>query len=263
MTRQLSEISTSIPKGTTFCRTIIVNPRSHVLQIPQWHQVFLVQSGLVWVETQGQRWSMQAPWVALIKRGTTITVETKTAATLTIVDFDNCVAEVPDTWTCRTFPADELLTQLFCHATRWDGMRTLDHMGAVFFQTLSLICLERARVPMSFSLPVGKSESIRRAMAFTQENLDNPLSRTEVANRAGLSTRTLTRHFRNEVGMSWRQYLRTLRMFRAAQLLAEEGPSISEICYAVGFENHSAFTRSFEAFYGQTPTQYRRRISKG
>ncbi len=52
------------------------------------------------------------------------------------------------------------------------------------------------------------------------------------------------------------EFLRNYRLKRAAQLLEQQGGSVTEIAYAVGFGSLSYFTRSFKELYGQSPTEY-------
>jgi AraC-like DNA-binding protein len=44
-------------------------------------------------------------------------------------------------------------------------------------------------------------------------------------------------------------------------LLTDNGPTVLQVAATVGFESHSAFTRAFTAYTGQTPTAYRHRVT--
>ena len=73
-----------------------------------------------------------------------------------------------------------------------------------------------------------------------------------------MTPRSLARRFATEMGMTWRQALRRLRMIHALELLAEGTGSITETAFAVGYTSLSAFNIAFLEFVGETPTSYRR-----
>ena len=67
-----------------------------------------------------------------------------------------------------------------------------------------------------------------------------------------MSTRTLQRLFRNEVGVdadSWRQQV---RLTRAIAYLTD-GKSVKQVAFAVGYSQPSAFVAAFRRVYGKTP----------
>ena len=86
---------------------------------------------------------------------------------------------------------------------------------------------------------------------------------TEVTRAVGVSERTLRRLFSTQLNMSWRSYLLRARILRAMAMLAHPGRSVLEVSIAVGFDDPSAFARSFAAHCGETPSAYKRRVGAG
>ncbi len=78
------------------------------------------------------------------------------------------------------------------------------------------------------------------------------------ASRLGMSSRSLTHHFRAVTGVSRQQYLQDLRLGEARRLLAESEESITSIAFACGFEDLSNFFRAFRAQEKVSPTQWRK-----
>ncbi len=74
-----------------------------------------------------------------------------------------------------------------------------------------------------------------------------------------IGPRQLQRKVKSLLGMSPTQYVRVLRLKRGAQLLEQQAGTVSEIAYRVGYNHARHFTRSFTAFFGMTPTEYRDR----
>ena len=69
------------------------------------------------------------------------------------------------------------------------------------------------------------------------------------------------RLIKNKTGMTYSAYVQKFRLDRAGQLLASSSKSIEEIAEAVGYHNKGYFYKIFQARYGMTPSQYRKKES--
>ncbi len=78
-----------------------------------------------------------------------------------------------------------------------------------------------------------------------------------IASAVGQSPRSLSRSFAKDLGMTWGQALRRLRMIRAVEALAASDASVLNVALAVGYGSLSAFNAAFLDFTGQTPSAYR------
>jgi transcriptional regulator GlxA family with amidase domain len=94
--------------------------------------------------------------------------------------------------------------------------------------------------------------------AWALERLDRPLSMTELAERAGMSVRTLSRRFREEVGMSPGRWLIRQRVDRARQLLETSDLPIDQIARMAGFGTSVSLRQHLHAALGVSPMAYRR-----
>jgi len=56
--------------------------------------------------------------------------------------------------------------------------------------------------------------------------------------------------------MTPNEFIQSMRMKRAAQLLEQNKLSVSQICYKVGYKNPKYFSRSFQKHFKLTPSQY-------
>ncbi len=77
----------------------------------------------------------------------------------------------------------------------------------------------------------------------------------ELAGAAGLSRAHLARQFAQTFGMPPHQYLVHLRLDQAKRALAA-GASVTEVCYATGFESLGTFSASFRRRTGVSPRQW-------
>ena len=67
---------------------------------------------------------------------------------------------------------------------------------------------------------------------------------------------TFYRKIQSATGQKPSEFMRTIRLRHAAELLRQDSMSISEISYATGFTSVSYFSRCFRSLYGVSPSQY-------
>ncbi|MCD8202919.1 MAG: AraC family transcriptional regulator, partial [Prevotella sp.] len=77
-----------------------------------------------------------------------------------------------------------------------------------------------------------------------------------LASQVGIEQKQLYRKIKQLTGMSPINYMKKLRMKKAAVLLAQNKFTISEVYYMVGYTNASYFTKSFVEEFGMTPKQF-------
>ena len=78
-----------------------------------------------------------------------------------------------------------------------------------------------------------------------------------VAEKQGLSERRVYDIVREMTGMTFNDYLKTLRMEKVGQLLIATQMSIWEIAQHCGYQSESTFYRAFKKYYGISPSDYR------
>lgn len=99
---------------------------------------------------------------------------------------------------------------------------------------------------------------ISEAKRFIQEHYDEEISLTEVANSVGLTPSYFSTVFKEHVGTTYSDYLTTIRIEKAKQLLRSTAYRVYEISHMVGYENHYYFNRLFKKIVGLTPLDYRK-----
>jgi AraC family transcriptional regulator, glycine betaine-responsive activator len=105
------------------------------------------------------------------------------------------------------------------------------------------------------------SKSLVEVIALMENNIEEPLSREELARLANMSQRQLQRLFRERVGMTPTHYYLTLRLRRARELLLQTNMSIMHITMACGFQSACHFSKSYRDAFGIAPTRERRERS--
>ncbi|WJH34419.1 AraC family transcriptional regulator [Paenibacillus sp. CC-CFT747] len=99
--------------------------------------------------------------------------------------------------------------------------------------------------------------AISRALSYIQYHFREPLTLQEAAGQAKLAPNYFSDSFRKSVGMSYQRYLQELRLRYASSLLTISRLSVTEICFASGFNTLTHFERAFKRKYGLTPRAYR------
>ncbi len=98
---------------------------------------------------------------------------------------------------------------------------------------------------------------IEKLISKIEKHLADPdLSIDALIEEANLSRSQLHRKLKALTGMSATEFIRSIRLKRAAQLLEQHFGTIAETVYAVGFNNLSYFSRCFQKQFGSTPKEY-------
>jgi signal transduction histidine kinase/ligand-binding sensor domain-containing protein/DNA-binding response OmpR family regulator len=98
---------------------------------------------------------------------------------------------------------------------------------------------------------------IERAIEYTEINMaDDRLSVRELSRELGMSRVQLYKKLLSLTGKTPIEFIRIIRLKRAAQLLADSSLSVSEIAYRVGFNNPKYFRKYFRDEFGVLPSRY-------
>lgn len=112
--------------------------------------------------------------------------------------------------------------------------------------------------PSSITTTSLDEELVRKALNFVEENIDNPeYSIEDLSKDLGLSKTHLNRKLQSIVDLTPLQFIRSIRLKRAAQLLTNSQYNINEISYMVGFNTLKYFNSHFKEEFQMTPSQYR------
>lgn len=101
---------------------------------------------------------------------------------------------------------------------------------------------------------------VEKAIRIVEENIaDSEFSVEELASRLNLSRSYFYKKLMKITGKKPIEFIRTIRMKRACQLLAESQLQVSEIAYMLGYNSPRIFSRHFKEEFGVSPSEYLRR----
>lgn len=98
---------------------------------------------------------------------------------------------------------------------------------------------------------------VDKLKALIESEIDNPNLNVEfLCAKMGLSRTPLYQKTKKITGQPIGDFIRSLRLKRAAELLVEKNLSITEAMFSVGIQTQSHFTKAFKKEFGKTPARY-------
>lgn len=108
------------------------------------------------------------------------------------------------------------------------------------------------------SITLAGRSSLQELQRWAIANITDELSLSVLARRMGITTRHLTRLFKQEIGQTPARWVASLRLNQARQLL-EQGLQPKQVSSQCGYGDVEILRRAFTREFGLTPTVYRRR----
>ena len=100
----------------------------------------------------------------------------------------------------------------------------------------------------------GKIEEI---VNYVNENYENDICIEDVAKQFGVSSRYIRKCFKKETGINCSQYITSLRIEKAKELLWSSNKTVTEVALMTGFNSSQYFCRVFQHQTGKMPLEYR------
>lgn len=106
----------------------------------------------------------------------------------------------------------------------------------------------------------GVGNEIARAIDYLSSHLNEMVTIDDLASQVGMSRAVLHRKFKQATTMSPIQFVKSMRLNRAAMNMAD-GMNVNEAAMEVGYVSSSQFSREFKRMYGQSPKQWSHSIA--
>ncbi|ADL52236.1 helix-turn-helix transcriptional regulator [Clostridium cellulovorans] len=101
-----------------------------------------------------------------------------------------------------------------------------------------------------------KIEAVQRMQDYIEENISNSITLYMLAQAAGYSPWYSARIFKDLLGKTPFEYIRSLRLSLAAVRMRDEDVKIVDVAFDFVFDSHEGFTRAFSKEFGITPRYY-------
>ncbi|MEN9569643.1 MAG: hypothetical protein RL172_874, partial [Bacteroidota bacterium] len=111
--------------------------------------------------------------------------------------------------------------------------------------------------PSEITVTPADEDFMKRALAAVEKHMGQPsFSVEDLSRELYMSRVSLYKKLLSLTGKTPIEFIRIMRLKRAAQLLKNPQLNISEVAYEVGFNNPKVFTRYFKDEFSLTPSQY-------
>jgi AraC-like DNA-binding protein len=113
--------------------------------------------------------------------------------------------------------------------------------------------------PLANNQAFKEQQRLKNIYNFVEQNYAQSIDFQKVVALSNLSNAAFCRYFKRTTGMTFTDYLNQFRINQAKQLLLQDH-SVTEACYACGFENLSYFNKSFKRWVGENPLSFKKRL---
>lgn len=117
--------------------------------------------------------------------------------------------------------------------------------------------LEHLTQKLPGNIKLTEDVTMSKTISFMEENFTSNIQLAHVAEAVFLHPNYLSALFSKKMGLTFRDYLRTLRINHAKKLIQETNLSVNEIAEQSGFKDSTHFFRVFKSVTGVTPRKYK------
>ncbi|WP_295915621.1 helix-turn-helix transcriptional regulator [uncultured Xanthomonas sp.] len=222
-----------------------------------WHrhvrgQLIYVEDGVLSTRTAHGQWSLPpgcAGWMPPQELHT-VQVSGRVRSYLVLIRPDVC-ADLPPR-TC-VIGMNGLFREVLRRMSQWGVPPVL----AAEQQRLCAVLLDEVRnAPVEhLHLPMPRDRRLLRIATQLLETPADDRSLAQWAHWAGLSARSLSRHFRDETGFGFAGWRQQARLAEALRRLSD-GASVADTAFRLGYSSPSAFVTAFRGRFGHPPARY-------
>ena len=114
----------------------------------------------------------------------------------------------------------------------------------------------------SIAADVKDNDRINIVFSYVKTHFKEEIKLKEIADLVSMTVPSFCRYFKKITNKTFTQFVNEYRLVYASKLLAEQPMSITNVCFECGFKNFSHFNKSFKAFTGQNPSEYRKQLKQ-
>ena len=214
------------------------------------HQLAYVSTGVLVVETAAGSWVASKDRAVWQPAGTWHAHRFYGASRVHMVGFPSARPPLPDTEPAIIAVTPLLRELLIALGDPCLSARETARVRAVIRDQL------RRSPQEPISLPAPRDQRLADACALAAADLHRSIPLAELGRAVGASERSLSRLFRDELGMTYPQWRTNARLLNAMILLSS-GTPVTATAHQCGWKTTSSFIDTFRRAMGQTPGSYR------
>ena len=112
--------------------------------------------------------------------------------------------------------------------------------------------------PSDVEIQSSDEEFLNKILQLLEDNISNSdFNVNQFASEIGMSTPIFYKKIKVLTGLTVNNFVKSIRLKRAVQLLNQNAGNVSEIAYMVGFNDAKYFSKEFRKQYGKTPSNHK------
>ncbi|MCE3075537.1 AraC family transcriptional regulator [Chryseobacterium gwangjuense] len=172
-------------------------------------------------------------------------------------EFFNSISELQSNENAVSFK-DELLDKLQILMTDMIHQNSIERISS-FFKILELISYcKKMQIVGRPVIENKKEKKLQEIYLFILSNFQRNITLEEISKSVGMQKSSFCVFFKKMTGKSFFTYLATFRIESSCQMLLKTNLSITEVCFASGFNDIPYYNRVFKKVKNMTPTQFRK-----
>ena len=241
------QIQTAVVIPANYPDGLVVDWHQH-----DYHQLVYACSGVMMVEASNNLWVIPPQRAVWVPAGVSHKVSMHGDAKMRNLYVNTSYEYYLPTDSC-VFNISPLMRELISHlASAPDLHLARDETGRLIQVTLDQL---KQASKVSFHLPVALNTKLKEVCDKILQTPDDNRTLSEWACYLNISSRSLSRLFRADLGISFVEYRQQVRMLEALKQLASSA-SVTRVALEVGFSSLSAFNRIFKRYFGTTPGHF-------
>jgi AraC-like DNA-binding protein len=154
------------------------------------------------------------------------------------------------------YPVTNLLNEMIELSVNWEGNISPGSWEHEFLSALKHTLPHISKNPFSIQLPATENRRLQDIADYLYQNSHTNLNLPDIALQFGFSVRNLTRLFKQNLEVSFLEYIKMARIIKAMGLLLETDLNISEVAYEVGYSSIAAFSNTFQQLANMRPSDF-------
>jgi len=224
-------------------------------------QLSYVEGGIAYLTIDNKTYVVPARYFFWIPKGLPHVLRLNNSATVIHSLYFYTTDDEADTFydELGIYISNDLLTEMINYTESWTG-KMVDESDSnfVFLKALKNILPTFQNKNLPLQLPFSDHPRMIKITDYLDVNFGKPLTLKQISEHFNLSERSMSRFFQTELHISFLQYLKTLRMVKAIELLLKTDISVSEIANTVGYVTLGSFSNTFQEFTGSRPLDMRK-----
>lgn len=233
--------------------------------------LFYLLEGRLQVEVNGESWELQKDDVLVVNSGYSYSCRQAGETLFCVVrmDYEWLLGEIGTdyvTFWCNSArksdmdykPVREIMGSLLTEYAV-NGERLNFRKKSLFYSLMDCLLNYYVAESKTKSETMGEDRQLKTALQYIKNNYQRPLSLSEVAGQVYMTSSAFSRYFKRKAGINFLEYLNNLRLQKAVEDLLFSGRKLTEIALDHGFTTPSMFSNAFQAAYGESPSEYRKR----